>query len=83
MGEMTMFLCTTQDSRPTLISAIEDCVYTFIWLTAAACPLNSSQHDNCRVTNPATGQTLKEKHQLCMRKKPLCKVQYLCLIDFE
>ncbi|XP_077950092.1 cation-independent mannose-6-phosphate receptor isoform X1 [Gasterosteus aculeatus] len=43
------------DSRPTLISAIEDCVYTFIWLTAAACPLNSSQHDNCRVTNPATG----------------------------
>ncbi|KAK5852634.1 hypothetical protein PBY51_006486 [Eleginops maclovinus] len=43
------------DSRPTLISAIEDCVYTFLWLTAAACPLNSVQHDNCRVTNPATG----------------------------
>ncbi|XP_035535041.1 cation-independent mannose-6-phosphate receptor isoform X1 [Morone saxatilis] len=43
------------DSRPTLISAIEDCVYTFLWLTAAACPLNSIQHDDCRVTNPATG----------------------------
>lgn len=43
------------DSRPTLISAIEDCVYTFLWLTAAACPLNNTQHDNCRVTNPATG----------------------------
>ncbi|XP_076026629.1 cation-independent mannose-6-phosphate receptor [Genypterus blacodes] len=43
------------DSRPTLISAIEDCVYTFLWLTAAACPLNSNQHDDCRVTNPATG----------------------------
>ncbi|KAK9531251.1 hypothetical protein VZT92_010686 [Zoarces viviparus] len=43
------------DSRPTLISAIEDCVYNFLWLTAAACPLNSTQHDNCRVTNPATG----------------------------
>uniref|UniRef100_A0A8C2ZDD4 Insulin-like growth factor 2 receptor n=1 Tax=Cyclopterus lumpus TaxID=8103 RepID=A0A8C2ZDD4_CYCLU len=43
------------DSRPTLISAIEDCVYTFLWLTAAACPLNSTQHDNCMVTNPATG----------------------------
>ncbi|KAI4800604.1 hypothetical protein KUCAC02_009598, partial [Chaenocephalus aceratus] len=43
------------DSRPTLISAIEDCVYTFLWLTAAACPLNSVQHDNCRVSNPATG----------------------------
>uniref|UniRef100_A0A3Q3MKC2 Insulin-like growth factor 2 receptor n=1 Tax=Mastacembelus armatus TaxID=205130 RepID=A0A3Q3MKC2_9TELE len=43
------------DSRPTLISAIEDCVYTFMWKTAAACPLNSTQHDDCRVTNPATG----------------------------
>uniref|UniRef100_A0A3Q2XYE7 Insulin-like growth factor 2 receptor n=1 Tax=Hippocampus comes TaxID=109280 RepID=A0A3Q2XYE7_HIPCM len=43
-----------QDSRPTLISAIEDCLYTFVWFTAAACPLNSSQHDGCRVANPAT-----------------------------
>ncbi|KAM4713477.1 cation-independent mannose-6-phosphate receptor [Anableps anableps] len=43
------------DSRPTLISEIEQCVYTFLWLTAAACPLNTSQHDECRVTNPATG----------------------------
>ncbi|XP_061560975.1 cation-independent mannose-6-phosphate receptor isoform X1 [Phycodurus eques] len=44
------------DSRPTLISAIEDCLYTFVWLTAAACPLNSSRHDGCRVSNPATGR---------------------------
>ncbi|KAM6964907.1 cation-independent mannose-6-phosphate receptor [Aplochiton taeniatus] len=43
------------DSRPTLVMDIEDCVYTFLWKTAAACPLNSSQHDDCRVTNPATG----------------------------
>ncbi|XP_054616857.1 cation-independent mannose-6-phosphate receptor [Dunckerocampus dactyliophorus] len=43
------------DSRPTLISAIEECLYTFLWLTAAACPLNSTQHDGCRVANPATG----------------------------
>uniref|UniRef100_A0A3Q3IPM5 Uncharacterized protein n=1 Tax=Monopterus albus TaxID=43700 RepID=A0A3Q3IPM5_MONAL len=42
------------DSRPTRISVIEDCVYTFLWLTAAACPLNSTQHDDCRVANPAT-----------------------------
>lgn len=42
-------------SRPSLISEIEDCVYTFLWRTATACPLNSVQHDNCRVTNPATG----------------------------
>lgn len=50
-----------QDSRPVLVSAIEDCVYTFLWLTAAACPLNSNQHDNCVVTNPATGQTLSAR----------------------
>uniref|UniRef100_A0A665V9G9 Insulin-like growth factor 2 receptor n=1 Tax=Echeneis naucrates TaxID=173247 RepID=A0A665V9G9_ECHNA len=43
------------DSKPTLISALEDCMYTFLWLTAAACPLNSVEHDGCRVTNPATG----------------------------
>uniref|UniRef100_A0A3B3VE79 Insulin-like growth factor 2 receptor n=1 Tax=Poecilia latipinna TaxID=48699 RepID=A0A3B3VE79_9TELE len=42
------------DSRPILISVIEDCVYTFLWSTAAACPLNTSQHIDCRVTNPAT-----------------------------
>uniref|UniRef100_A0AAZ3RS97 Insulin-like growth factor 2 receptor n=1 Tax=Oncorhynchus tshawytscha TaxID=74940 RepID=A0AAZ3RS97_ONCTS len=43
------------DSRPTLITAIEECVYTFVWFTAAACPLNSTQHGDCRVTNPVTG----------------------------
>ncbi|XP_011491456.3 cation-independent mannose-6-phosphate receptor [Oryzias latipes] len=43
------------DSRPTLISQIQDCVFTFLWLTAAACPLNTTQHGDCRVTNPTTG----------------------------
>ncbi|KAJ8270708.1 hypothetical protein GJAV_G00118320 [Gymnothorax javanicus] len=43
------------DSGPTLITAIEDCVYTFVWFTAAACPLKSSEHGDCRVTNPMTG----------------------------
>ncbi|XP_041660412.1 cation-independent mannose-6-phosphate receptor [Cheilinus undulatus] len=43
------------DSRPTLISVSENCVYNFFWLTAAACPLNAVQHDECKVTNPATG----------------------------
>ncbi|KAJ8396206.1 hypothetical protein AAFF_G00020730 [Aldrovandia affinis] len=42
-------------SRPTLITAIEDCVYTFMWLTAFACPLKSSKHGDCKVTNPVTG----------------------------
>uniref|UniRef100_A0A8C4YYE4 Insulin-like growth factor 2 receptor n=1 Tax=Gadus morhua TaxID=8049 RepID=A0A8C4YYE4_GADMO len=43
------------DSRPILVTAIEDCVYTFMWYTVAACPLNSNMHGACRVTNPATG----------------------------
>uniref|UniRef100_A0A8C2E6T2 Insulin-like growth factor 2 receptor n=1 Tax=Cyprinus carpio TaxID=7962 RepID=A0A8C2E6T2_CYPCA len=43
------------DSKPTLITALEDCVYSFVWFTAAACPLNSTEHGDCKVTNPATG----------------------------
>ncbi|XP_016329709.1 cation-independent mannose-6-phosphate receptor-like [Sinocyclocheilus anshuiensis] len=43
------------DSEPTLITALEDCVYSFVWFTAAACPLNSTEHGDCKVTNPATG----------------------------
>ncbi|XP_064196429.1 cation-independent mannose-6-phosphate receptor [Anguilla rostrata] len=43
------------DSSPTLITAIEDCVYTFMWFTATACPLKSSEHGDCRVANPLTG----------------------------
>uniref|UniRef100_A0A8C2IVC6 Insulin-like growth factor 2 receptor n=1 Tax=Cyprinus carpio TaxID=7962 RepID=A0A8C2IVC6_CYPCA len=43
------------DSEPTLITALENCVYSFMWFTAAACPLNSTEHGDCKVTNPATG----------------------------
>lgn len=43
------------DSEPSFITALEDCVYTFVWYTAAACPLNSTEHGDCKVTNPATG----------------------------
>nr|XP_054484731.1 cation-independent mannose-6-phosphate receptor isoform X5 [Agelaius phoeniceus] len=43
------------ESKPELITAIEDCEYTFLWFTAAACPLKSSVQNDCRVTNPATG----------------------------
>ncbi|KAI5090811.1 cation-independent mannose-6-phosphate receptor precursor [Silurus meridionalis] len=43
------------DSKPTLITALEDCVYTFVWFTTAACPLNSTEHGDCKVTNPLTG----------------------------
>ncbi|KAL0967415.1 hypothetical protein UPYG_G00251950 [Umbra pygmaea] len=49
------------DSRPTLITSIEDCVYTFVWFTAAACPLDSSQHGDCTVSNPATGHVFDLK----------------------
>uniref|UniRef100_A0A8B9QJA1 Insulin like growth factor 2 receptor n=1 Tax=Apteryx owenii TaxID=8824 RepID=A0A8B9QJA1_APTOW len=40
---------------PELITAIEDCEYTFLWFTAAACPLKSNVQNDCWVTNPATG----------------------------
>uniref|UniRef100_A0A8B9KQH5 Insulin-like growth factor 2 receptor n=1 Tax=Astyanax mexicanus TaxID=7994 RepID=A0A8B9KQH5_ASTMX len=43
------------DSEPTLITAIEDCTYSFMWFTAAACPLNRTEHGDCKVTNPVTG----------------------------
>ncbi|KAI4887672.1 hypothetical protein NFI96_014869 [Prochilodus magdalenae] len=43
------------DSKPTLITALEDCIYSFVWFTAAACPLNTTEHDKCQVTNPVTG----------------------------
>uniref|UniRef100_A0A6J0UVP4 Cation-independent mannose-6-phosphate receptor isoform X1 n=1 Tax=Pogona vitticeps TaxID=103695 RepID=A0A6J0UVP4_9SAUR len=43
------------DSKPELITAIEDCEYTFVWFTASACPLKSSIHNNCTVSNPLTG----------------------------
>ncbi|KTG06542.1 hypothetical protein cypCar_00005040 [Cyprinus carpio] len=45
------------DSEPTLITALENCVYSFMWFTAAACPLNSTEHGDCKVTNPATEGT--------------------------
>nr|XP_060609655.1 cation-independent mannose-6-phosphate receptor [Anolis sagrei ordinatus] len=43
------------DSKPELITALEDCEYTFLWFTAAACPLKSNVHNNCTVSNPLTG----------------------------
>lgn len=46
-----------QNSRPQFISAVEDCEYTFSWPTISACPLKSSVHDNCQVTNPNTGES--------------------------
>lgn len=61
----------SQDSRPTLITAIEDCVYTFLWLTAAACPLNITQHDNCMVNNPATGPAFETRSRVTRRRRVL------------
>ncbi|KAK3516697.1 hypothetical protein QTP70_022183, partial [Hemibagrus guttatus] len=46
---------TQVDTKPTMTSVIEDCVYTFVWLTPVACPLNSTEHGECKVTNPLTG----------------------------
>ncbi|XP_048841603.1 cation-independent mannose-6-phosphate receptor [Brienomyrus brachyistius] len=43
------------ESMPNLVKAIEECTYTFVWLSAAACPLRTSSHGDCVVTNPLTG----------------------------
>ncbi|XP_044616685.2 cation-independent mannose-6-phosphate receptor [Equus asinus] len=51
------FTCSENqvNSRPMFISAVEECEYTFAWPTVAACPVRENVHDNCQVTNPATG----------------------------
>lgn len=80
----------SQDSRPTLITAIEDCVYTFLWLTAAACPLNITQHDNCMVNNPATGPAFETRSRVSRQRRrwvllfndiPCLFPQGICLIS--
>uniref|UniRef100_A0A8C4YRY5 Insulin like growth factor 2 receptor n=1 Tax=Gopherus evgoodei TaxID=1825980 RepID=A0A8C4YRY5_9SAUR len=43
------------ESKPELVTTIEECEYTFLWFTAAACPLKRNVQNDCRVTNPATG----------------------------
>ncbi|XP_054826091.1 cation-independent mannose-6-phosphate receptor [Eublepharis macularius] len=43
------------DSKPELITEIEECEYTFLWRTASACPLKSNVQNNCKVTNPLSG----------------------------
>uniref|UniRef100_A0A8D0GH90 Insulin like growth factor 2 receptor n=1 Tax=Sphenodon punctatus TaxID=8508 RepID=A0A8D0GH90_SPHPU len=45
----------TLESRPQLITAIQECEYTFLWFTAAACPVRSNVQRDCKVTNPLTG----------------------------
>jgi len=44
--------------------AIEDCEYSFLWFTAAACPLKSNVQNDCRVMNPATGK--ERAWELCV-----------------
>ncbi|XP_051868030.1 cation-independent mannose-6-phosphate receptor [Pristis pectinata] len=43
------------NTKPYLITAIQDCKYTFLWFTAAACPVTKNIHNQCMVTNPITG----------------------------
>ncbi|XP_069811536.1 cation-independent mannose-6-phosphate receptor [Dendropsophus ebraccatus] len=51
------FMCDLNKvvSGPQLISNLQNCDYNFLWITASACPLTVSTHDECRVKNPATG----------------------------
>lgn len=57
--------------------AIEDCEYSFLWFTAAACPLKSNVQNDCRVTNPATG---KEKAQKLCRWKRILEAALLFVL---
>ncbi|XP_078412852.1 cation-independent mannose-6-phosphate receptor [Cetorhinus maximus] len=43
------------NTQPDLITAIQDCEYTFLWFTAVACPVTKIVHNDCVVTNPVTG----------------------------
>ncbi|XP_067900725.1 cation-independent mannose-6-phosphate receptor [Heterodontus francisci] len=43
------------NTKPDLITAIQDCEYTFLWFTAVACPVTKNVHNECVVTNPITG----------------------------
>nr|XP_033791685.1 cation-independent mannose-6-phosphate receptor [Geotrypetes seraphini] len=54
---MIRFKCDENriNSKPELVSVIEDCEYTFIWFSAAACPLKNNVKEDCRVTSPVTG----------------------------
>ncbi|XP_018421109.1 PREDICTED: cation-independent mannose-6-phosphate receptor [Nanorana parkeri] len=51
------FMCDLNQvfSKPQLITALDDCEYNFLWITPAACKLKINTHDDCKVTNPATG----------------------------
>ncbi|XP_056423214.1 cation-independent mannose-6-phosphate receptor isoform X2 [Hyla sarda] len=51
------FMCDLNKvvSGPELISNIQNCDYNFLWITAYACPLTISTHDECRVKNSVTG----------------------------
>ena len=44
------------DSLPELVS-FADCLYTFRWSHAAACPVTRARHGDCHVTDPNTGFT--------------------------
>uniref|UniRef100_A0A8C8S5J2 Insulin like growth factor 2 receptor n=1 Tax=Pelusios castaneus TaxID=367368 RepID=A0A8C8S5J2_9SAUR len=69
------------ESKPILVTAIEECEYTFLWSTAAACPLEKNVQNDCRVTNPATGHlfdlnTLKRESALtvCGEMRKGCQI---------
>ncbi|XP_075123765.1 cation-independent mannose-6-phosphate receptor isoform X2 [Leptodactylus fuscus] len=51
------FMCDLNKvvSEPQLISNLQNCDFNFLWVTAYACPLTISTHDECQVRNSATG----------------------------
>lgn len=55
-----LLCCLFQDTSPAGHFQV-GCEHRFVWQTAAACPIQTSQGDgaNCTVTNPSTGQWIK------------------------
>lgn len=69
-----LLCCLFQDTSPAGHFQV-GCEHRFVWQTAAACPIQTSQGDgaNCTVTNPSTGQWIKPTPPPpFQKKKSLC-----------
>lgn len=65
-----LLCCLFQDTSPAGHFQV-GCEHRFVWQTAAACPIQTSQGDgaNCTVTNPSTGQWIKPTPHPPSKKK--------------
>ena len=57
-----MILYLPQDSQPVYTFTSDECDYHFLWMTQAACPINSqtpAPSGSCTVVNPVTGMAMQ------------------------